>query len=343
MSKKSLNRFVCTAVIFAVVGVAAVAAVYVGFFGKALDNEVTVRIGTKTTYDEIVAQIRPSLRTPIHRLAFDLYAKRLNLEKRYETGNFSFGGDVGVIRIVRNIVLGEQIPVKLVVGTARTLSHLAKKLAKQIDADTTALLAAMRDDKLRKEFGFDKDSTIAMFIPNTYQVYWDITPEELLRRMHKEYKRFWNSERTAKLERCGMSKYEVMTMASIVYEETKAREEMATVAGVYVNRLRKNMRLQADPTVKYAMGDFALRRILRKHLKYESPFNTYLNAGLPPAPICIPSIAAIDAVLNFEEHEYIYFCARPEFDGRHNFARTLDEHNANARKYAEALNKRGVK
>ncbi|MBR6655498.1 MAG: endolytic transglycosylase MltG [Alistipes sp.] len=343
MSKKSLNRFVCTAVIFAVVGVAAVAAVYVGFFGKALDNEVTVRIGTKTTYDEIVAQIRPSLRTPIHRLAFDLYAKRLNLEKRYETGNFSFGGDVGVIRIVRNIVLGEQIPVKLVVSTARTLPHLAKKLAKQIDADTTALLAAMRDDKLRKEFGFDKDSTIAMFIPNTYQVYWDITPEELLRRMHKEYKRFWNSERTAKLERCGMSKYEVMTMASIVYEETKAREEMATVAGVYVNRLRKNMRLQADPTVKYAMGDFALRRILRKHLKYESPFNTYLNAGLPPAPICIPSIAAIDAVLNFEEHEYIYFCARPEFDGRHNFARTLDEHNANARKYAEALNKRGVK
>ncbi len=343
MSKKSLNRFVRTAVIFAVVGVAAVAAVYVGFFGKALDNEVTVRIGTKTTYDEIVAQIRPSLRTPIHRLAFDLYAKRLNLEKRYETGNFSFGGDVGVIRIVRNIVLGEQIPVKLVVGTARTLPHLAKKLAKQIDADTTALLAAMRNDKLRKEFGFDKDSTIAMFIPNTYQVYWDITPEELLRRMHKEYKRFWNSERTAKLERCGMSKYEVMTMASIVYEETKAREEMATVAGVYVNRLRKNMRLQADPTVKYAMGDFALRRILRKHLKYESPFNTYLNAGLPPAPICIPSIAAIDAVLNFEEHEYIYFCARPEFDGRHNFARTLDEHNANARKYAEALNKREIK
>lgn len=343
MKKKSPKGFVGVALAVVVFGAVCAAAGYYAFFGKAVDSEIDVRIAADATYDEVVGRIRPALATDLHRYAFDFYAKRLNLKKRYESGIFSFGEGTSVIRIVRKMVLGEQIPVKLVVGTARTLPHLANKLAKQIDADSAALLAAMRDDSLRKELGFVKDSTIAMFIPNTYEVYWGISPEKLMRRMHKEYNRFWNNERTAKLERCGLSKYEVMTLASIVYEETKARDEMATVAGVYINRLRKNMRLQADPTVKYAMGDFAMKRVLRKHLKYDSPFNTYVNAGLPPAPICIPSIAAIDAVLNYEEHEYEYFCARPEFDGRHNFAKTLDEHNANARKYAEALDKREIK
>jgi UPF0755 protein len=140
-----------------------------------------------------------------------------------------------------------------------------------------------------------------------------------------------------------MSRYEVMTLASIVYEETKAVDEMARVAGVYINRLRKGMPLQADPTVKYALQDFGLKRILHKHLRTKSPYNTYVNKGLPPSPICIPSIAAIDAVLNYEKHSYIFFCARPEFDGRHNFARTLSEHNANARAYSAALNKLKIK
>lgn len=343
MSKKSLKRFARFVVFTFVLGALALAAGYYSFYGKALDGEMVVRIGKRSSYDEIVGQIYPNLRTPLHRLAFDFYAKRLDLERRCQVGNFSFGGDMNVIRIVRKIVLGEQIPVKLVIGSARTLPQLAKNLSRQIDADTASLLATMRDDTLRAELGFVKDSTIAMFIPNTYEVYWDITPEKLLRRMHKEYTRFWNESRTAKLERCKLSKYEVITLASIVYEETKVKDEMARISGVYINRLRKNMRLQADPTVKYAMGDFSLKRVLRKHLKYDSPFNTYTNAGLPPAPICIPSIAAIDAVLDYEEHDYLYFCARPEFDGRHNFAITLDEHNVNARKFADALNKRGIK
>ena len=189
----------------------------------------------------------------------------------------------------------------------------------------------------------DSERQIAMFIPNTYEVYWNISPEKLLYRISREYSRFWNEERTTKLKRCKLSKYEVMTLASIVYEETKIASEMRMIAGVYINRLRAKIALGACPTIKYAMGDFELKRILHKHLTYRSPFNTYTNRGLPPAPICVPSIEAIDAVLNYAEHKYLYFCARPELDGRHNFARTLSEHNVNAQKYSAALERLKIK
>ena len=342
MKKKNLKPFTKTVLSLMVFGCLLAALGYYALLGQAIDTKLDVRVDAGTTCDDVIGKIRPSLKTDVHRYAFDAYAKLMGFEGQCEVGNFSFAPGTSVFRIVRRVALGKQTPVRLVIGTARTLPHLATKISKQIYADTTALLAAMRNEELRKELGFENDSTIALFIPNTYEVYWDVSPEDLLRRMYKENNRFWNEKRTAKLKRCGLTKYEVMTLASIVYEETKAKDEMKTVAGVYINRLRARMRLQADPTVKYAMGDFSLKRLMHKHLKFDSPFNTYTNAGLPPAPICIPSIAAIDAVLDYEEHDYLYFCARPEFDGRHNFARNLDEHNVNARKYAEALNKQGI-
>ena len=166
-----------------------------------------------------------------------------------------------------------------------------------------------------------------------------MTPEEFVERMKREYDRFWTPERDALRKRSGLSRFEVMTLASIVYEETRKTDEMPRVAGVYVNRLKKGMPLQADPTIKYAMQDFGLRRILYKHLKYESPYNTYLNKGLPPSPICMPGINAIDAVLNYEKHD----CAWETFDGYHNFAKTLREHNANAQAYSRELNRRKIK
>ena len=312
---------------------------YSAFYGKAIKNEHVMYIDRTTQYSEVVEQLRPALRSKLHQRAFDFYAKRLNLEKRYKAGYYVFAKGESVIRAVRRLVLGEQTAVKLVVGEARTLPILAGKLAHQIAADSVSLLSAMRNKQIRKELGFVKDSTIAMFIPNTYEVYWDISPEKLLHRIVREYNRFWTAERTAKLERCKLSKYEVMTLASIVYEEVKIPSEMRMIAGVYINRLRGKIALGACPTIKYAMGDFELKRILHKHLTYRSPFNTYINRGLPPAPICVPSIEAIDAVLNYAEHKYLYFCARPELDGRHNFARTLKEHNANARKYAAVMDK----
>ena len=343
MTKKNLGRLFCVATLVGGFAAAALIVLYSAFYGKAIENEKVIYISSATTYAQIESDLRQSLRSNLHRTAFDFYAKRLNLEGRFRTGRYLFHEGESVIRAVRKLVLGEQSPVKLVVGEARTLPQLAGKLAKQIEADSATLLSAMRNKQLRRELGFVKDSTIAMFIPNTYEVWWDITPERLLHRIKREYDHFWNEERTAKLKRCGLSKYEVMTLASIVYEEVKIPSEMRMIAGVYINRLRRGIALQACPTVKYAMGDFALQRILHKHLKYRSPFNTYINRGLPPAPICVPSVTAIDAVLNFDKHDYLYFCARPELDGHHNFARTLKEHNANSRKYSAAIEKLGVK
>ena len=183
----------------------------------------------------------------------------------------------------------------------------------------------------------------SIFLPNTYEFYWTVTPREFVDRMYREYKRFWEGDRDKKRERSGLDRVEVATLASIVYEETRKVDEMPRVAGVYMNRLRTGMPLQADPTIKYAMQDFGLRRILNRHLKTPSPYNTYINRGLPPSPICMPSVEAIDAVLNFEKHDYVFFCARPTFDGYHNFAKTYSEHLRNARAYQAELNKRNIK
>lgn len=310
---------------------------YNAFYGAAITKDSSIFIDNSVQYSDLVGEVKKNIDSPLKSCAFDLYASRLNLDTRLKAGHYTMGQGQSVISVVRMFVLGEQAPVNLVIGEARTLPQLAGKLSKQIMADSTALLSALRNSELKAKYGYKKDSIIAMFVPNTYQVYWTITPEQLLERMNCEYKAFWNKDREAKLATTKLTKYQAMTLASIVYEETKNRGEMPKIAGVYINRLRKKMPLQACPTVKYAMGDFTLTRILHRHLRYDSPFNTYRNAGLPPAPICIPSIAAIDAVLNYDKNNYLYFCAKPEFDGTHNFARTLREHNANSRKYNEAL------
>ena len=291
-----------------------------------------------TTYAELCDAVYEAMGYgSLERLAFDLYADHLDLERRMKCGHYRLDASQGIITTVRNLALGNQTPIRLVVGEARTLPQLAGKLSKQLAADSLTLINTFNDKQLRRELGYVKDSLIAMFIPNTYEVYWTTSPEALLRRMKRESDAFWGEARMQRLAQRDLTRYEAMTLASIVYEETKQRDEMPRIAGVYINRLRKGMALQACPTVKYAMGDFALQRILHKHLRYKSPYNTYINKGLPPAPICIPSITAIDAVLNAERSDYLYFCARAEFDGKHNFARTLREHNRNAERYAKAL------
>ena len=310
------------------------------FFGAAIKQDKQIFVTDTTEYAQLAAEVKAELTNPLKVRAFDLYASHLNLQNRLKAGHYIVAEGMNVISIVRMFALGQQTPVTLVIGEARTLPQLAGKISKQIMADSATLLSAMQRSELREKVGYKRDSLIALFVPNSYQVYWNISPESLLQRMKRESDAFWNEGRTAKLARTKLTKYQVMTLASIVYEETKNRGEMPKIAGVYINRLRRGMPLQACPTVKYAIGDFSLTRILHRHLRYESPFNTYRNAGLPPAPICIPSIAAIDAVLNYEQSNYLYFCARPELDGTHNFARTLSEHNANSRKYNAALKRK---
>lgn len=245
--------------------------------------------------------------------------------------------------VVRMFQRGWQTPVRVTFNNIRTLPQLAGRVAAQLEADSLAFTALLTADTTAAYYGFTPRTFMAMFIPNTYELYWNTSPRGFAERMHDEYEKFWTEERMRKLASTGLSQAEAVTLASIVYEETKMGDEMPTVAGVYINRLKKGMPLQADPTVKFAVGDFGLRRVLNRHLEVDSPYNTYKYAGLPPGPICMPSITAIDAVLDYQRHKYLYFAARPDFSGYHNFAATLAEHNRNADAYRRALNAAGIR
>ncbi|MCD8033579.1 MAG: endolytic transglycosylase MltG [Alistipes sp.] len=310
------------------------------FYGNAVTEERDLYVSGRAEYAQMVDSLLPRIR---HHRAFGAYARRIDLERTFKPGHYVLRPGMSVIEVARMLKLGTQTPVRVTINNVRIPAQLAQKLARQIDADSAAVMQALTSKTLAAEVGFDSVTLFSMFVPDSYEFYWTVTPEEFVKRMKREYDRFWTPERDAKRKRSGLSRLEVMTLASIVYEETRKTDEMPRIAGVYVNRLRKGIPLQADPTVKYAMQDFGLRRILYKHLKYPSPYNTYINKGLPPSPICMPGKNAIDAVLDFEKHDYIFFCARPTFDGYHNFARTLSEHNANARAYSAELNRRKIK
>lgn len=272
---------------------------------------------------------------------WDVYSKVFSY--RLRTGRYHAYPETTCFQLYRQLRNGTQEPLNLVVPTARTVQRLASVLSQSLMVDSAEIASALTDSMYCATRGYTTASIPALFVPNTYEVYWDISVDKFVERMERENNRFWTAERKAKAEACGLTHEQVATLASIVDEETANNAEKPMIAGLYLNRLRIGMPLQADPTVKFAVGDFTLRRILNKHLKVESPYNTYLVAGLPPGPIRIPSIAGLDAVLNHAEHAYLYMCAKEDFSGTHNFAATLPEHYRNARRYVKALNKRGIK
>ncbi|MFI3265005.1 MAG: endolytic transglycosylase MltG [Rikenellaceae bacterium] len=317
---------------------------YGQFMGSAVDETLLVSVSSEDVESEnweaIEEQILPNIS---HDWAFKIYAKYLKLNSSIKAGRYRFEPGMSVVRIVRMLKLGEQQAVNVTFNNIRTLPDLAGRISSQLNVDSLELINYLDREDVAEKYGFNSQTLLSMFIPNTYQFYWNTTPERFVDRIYSEYNKFWNEDRKAKAEALNLSRLEIMTLASIIYEETKQTSEMARVAGVYANRLRIGMPLQADPTVKYAVGDFTLKRVLNKHLEYDSPYNTYKYRGLPPSPISMPSIAAIDAALSPEKHSYIYFCARPTFDGYHNFAKTLSEHNANARAYINELNRLKIK
>lgn len=337
MKRKILIR---TAAFLFVAGVAAAWAVRVQFYGSAVEHERELFVSSGADYAGVTDSLMPMIR---HRRAFRCYAERIRLAETFKPGHYVLQPGMSVIEVARMLKLGLQTPVRVTIHNVRTPGQLAARLARQLDADSAAFMRELTSAQTARRLGFDSVTLFSMFLSNTYEFYWTVTPEQFVERMHREYERFWTDEREAARARTGLSRLEVMTLASIVAEETRKSDEMPRIAGVYVNRLRRGIPLQADPTVKYAMQDFGLRRILYRHLKYESPYNTYINKGLPPSPICMPGLDAIEAVLHYEQHDYIFFCARATFDGYHDFARTLSEHNANARAYSAALNKRKIK
>ncbi len=270
---------------------------------------------------------------------FDLYTSIMPFRPR--TGHYLVEPGVKTLELYRKLRNGAQDPIKLTIPSLRTLGRLAAYLGTQLMRDSTAFAEAFSTEA--EALGYTAQTLPALFIPNTYEIYWDVSPHGFMQRMQRENKAFWNPERERKAKAAGLSHNEVSTLASIVEEETANNGEKPMVAGLYLNRLHRGMLLQADPTVKFAMQAFGLRRIYNDHLRFESPYNTYLHPGLPPGPIRMPSIVGLDAVLNHAEHPYLYMCAKEDFSGTHNFAATYAEHLRNARRYVKALNERGIR
>ncbi len=270
---------------------------------------------------------------------FDWVAKKKEYPLGIKPGRYLLKKGMSNSQIVDILRSGRQSEVDLVFKTTRHFDRLAGVISKQIEADSASLVRAFRDTAVIQSFGLTPDQWRAMFIPNTYRFLWNTDAAKFLERMNLEFKAFWNSSREERLKEIGLDKFQLMSLAAIVQEETYKTEDMPIVAGVYMNRIQKGIRLQADPTVIFALGDYSIRRVMHSHLMIDSPYNTYKYAGLPPGPIRIPSIQAIDACLNYQKHDYLYFCAKEDFSGYSVFARSYSEHLVNARKYQRAISK----
>ena len=304
---------------------------------------VQIYIKTETTYDQLLNQVDPYL-TRVD--DFDVLAKR----KKYSVrpGKYILNKGMSNNDII-NSLRSNNITVNVIFNNVKDLNDLAGKLSNQIEADSLSFLSSF-DTDFFIEKGFDEKNILSMYIPNSYNFFWNTSAEQFNERMFEEHTKFWQkNNRVQKANKIGLSKKEVMILASIVYEESKGNIELPKIAGVYVNRLNNNWKLQADPTVKFAAYQLdeykntVIRRVLNKHLKIDSPYNTYKYSGLPPGIISMPSIQAIDAVLNYDKHNYYFFAADPTKPGYHSFARTLSEHKRNARKFHRYLNSKGIK
>ena len=278
----------------------------------------------------------------INKKSFEWLAKKLDYPKYIKSGHYIIKNGMNNNQLLNMLRSGSQTPVKFTFNNIRTIEQLATRIDEQLEIDSLSFLNAVKENTTLKEIGFNNNNYAALFIPNTYELYWNIDAEEFVEKMINEYNRFWNEDRLNKAKSLNITPIDVTILASIVNKETSKTSEMPRIAGVYLNRLKRNWLLQADPTLVFALGDFEIKRVLDIHKEIDSPYNTYKYVGLPPGPICIPSIAAIDAVLNAEKHKYFYFCAKDDMSGYHVFARNIREHNINAEKYRRALNKKKI-
>ncbi len=274
---------------------------------------------------------------------FKLLAGSGKYASNIHKGRYAIDEKISAYRFYQKLKVGEQTPLNVTVPSVRTLDVLAGRVTKKLEMDSVTLLNALSDPSICAKYGTDTANVIGLFLPETYSMNWDVTAEELISRMKKESDKYWTDERKSQAQAQGLTPAEAVTLASIVAEETNNKEEKPSVAGLYLNRLKINMLLQADPTVKYALKNFGAKRVLNSMLTVDNPYNTYKYAGLPPGPIRNPERVNIDAVLSPAQHEYLYMCAKETFDGTHNFAKTMAEHQANARRYTQALNERGIK
>lgn len=283
----------------------------------------------------------------IHRYDPDVRIRVLNrllkirdYDSHIHTGCYALHSGASVKEIADLLTSGAQTPVRITINSTRTVEQMAHTISRQIMADSMQIATVLTDRTLLDSLGYTPATLFCMIIPNTYEVWWNISPKALVLRLIKERDKYWNEQRRSKAAQIGLSIEQVMTLASIIEEETAKADELPIVAGLYMNRLKRKMPLQADPTVIFALGGERPKRVLKKHLEVDSPYNTYKHPGLPPAPIRFVSPHSIDAVLNYAKHNYLYMCAKEDFSGYHNFTSSLSQHNANASRYQRALSKK---
>ncbi len=343
MNKKKLKFSLLGVFVLAVIAVSFVANIFLApnIFTKSKEGEEFLLVYENTDLDELIDQMSGNIR--IKKInTFKRTAQFLKF-KNVKSGRYRIVDGMNNLTVVRMLRNGNQTPVMLTFNNIRTKEQLAGRLSKQLMPDSITILNLLNDSAFLSQYGLDPYTSVSLFLPDTYEMFWNVKAEKLFDRMNKEYQRFWNDERKQKAAAIPLTQEQVSTLASIVDAETNGKAEKPIVAGLYINRLRKNMPLQADPTVIFGLGDFSIRRVLNVHTRTDSPYNTYINTGLPPGPIRIPTIAGLDAVLNYDKNDYIFMCAKETLNGEHNFAATWAEHQKNAAKYQKALNERGIR
>ena len=344
-----IGMLIAAAAAVAIAGGSAWYLLYAPLFST--EHTVYVCIDRDDDIDSVFNKIRRAA-PPRHFAGLRLLASYRDYAANIRTGRYAIGDGESAYQVLSRLQRGYQSPTRLTIGSVRTVDRIAGRAARQLMIDSVEIATLLFDTAYQRTLGLDAATLPCLFVPNTYEVYWNISADGFLRRMKQEHDSFWNDSRRSRAKALGLTPVEVTTLASIVDEETAADGEKPVVAGLYLNRLRIGMPLQADPTVKFillqqrrAAGDSAatVRRILERDLTIPSPYNTYLNAGLPPGPIRVPSVAGIDAVLNADKNNYLYMCAKEDFSGTHNFAATYAEHLRNARRYQAALNRRDIR
>ncbi|PLX11115.1 MAG: endolytic transglycosylase MltG [Marinilabiliales bacterium] len=297
---------------------------------------VEIQIPTGSTFEE-VKQILYKNGLIIHRNNFEWVADFKKYDELVKPGNYTIENGYSNNDLINLLRSGNQTPVNVIFNNIKNIYDLAGKVSKQIEADSAEIVNYVLSDEFSTASGLDSIEVGTIFLPNTYEFYWNTSAKGFVNRMKEEFDKFWLGKRLSLADDIGLTRKEVIILASIVEKETQKNSEKPTIAGVYINRLERKWLLQADPTLLFALNDNSIRRVLNKHKKIDSPYNTYKHLGLPPGPICIPSISSVDAVLNYEDTDYLYFCARDDLSGFHAFAKNITQHNRNARKYQKAL------
>ena len=341
INKKKLPRWLVVTIVVAVVLLAIATIAAAPFLTATADKEATLFIKRGTSNDAVGDMIAAEVSSDFSSKVMEvLTLTGGDLSTRQ--GAFKIKEGESALSVANHLRRGSPDEVKVTINNIRTKEQLAKLLGKKLMMDEADFLKALNDKELCSSLEKNPDNVTGLFLADTYQFLWDVEPAKLLESMKKFSDSFWNSDRKEKAEKLGLTPDEVIALAAIVEGETAKADEKGKVARLYMNRLKQHIKLQADPTVKFALGDFALRRLRLADTRIESPWNTYYVEGLPPGPICIPEKSSIDAVLDAPEHDYIYMCAKEDFSGYHNFAVDYSEHEANAKRYQNALNERNI-